>query len=48
MASQETNNGVTVRVIQDYSVLTDKMIMRVDVLYAFAAVRPEWACRLPQ
>lgn len=46
MASQSTVNGVTVRVIRDYLPLTDKLLMRFDVLYGFAAVRPEWACRI--
>lgn len=46
MASQERQDGVSIRVIQDYIPLTDKMVMRVDVLYGFAAVRPEWATRL--
>ena len=46
MASQSTVNGITVRVIRDYLPLTDKMLMRIDVLYGFVAVRPEWACRI--
>jgi len=46
MVAQETVDGITVRVIRDYTVLTDKLIMRLDVLYGFAAVRPEWACRI--
>jgi len=46
MASQSTVNGITVRVIRDYLPLTDKMLMRIDVLYGFVAVRPEWACRV--
>lgn len=46
MIGQETVDGITVRVIRDYAILTDKMIMRLDVLYGHAAVRPEWACRV--
>lgn len=46
MASQSTVNDITVRVIRDYLPLTDKMVMRLDVLYGFTAVRPEWACRV--
>jgi len=46
MIGQETVNGVTVRVWQGSQILTDKMILRVDCLYGFKAVRPEWACRL--
>jgi len=46
MASQSTVNGITVRAVQDYTIYTDKMVLRLDVLYGFAAVRPEWACRI--
>lgn len=46
MAAQETVDGITVRIIRDFSVLTDKMIMRCDVLWGMANVRPEWACRI--
>lgn len=46
MASQSTVNGITVRVIRDYIPLTDKMLMRFDVLYGFVAVRPEWSVRI--
>lgn len=46
MAAQERQDGISIRVIQDYAPLTDKMIMRLDVLYGFTAVRPEWASRL--
>lgn len=46
MAAQETVDGMTIRVIRDYDVLTDKLIMRLDFLGGFAATRPEWATRL--
>ncbi len=46
MASQSTVDGITVRVIRDYLPLTDKMVMRLDVLYGFTTVRGEWACRI--
>ncbi len=46
IAAQETVGGITVRVIRDYAVLTDQLIMRLDVLYGFVAVRPEWACKV--
>lgn len=46
MAAQETYKGITMRVIRDYDVLTDKLIMRLDFLGGIAAVRPEWACRI--
>lgn len=46
MAAQETYKGITVRVIRDYDVLTDKLIMRIDFLGGIAAVRPEWGVRI--
>jgi hypothetical protein len=46
MAEQETVDGFTVRVWMDANILTDKMILRLDFLGGFAAVRPEWACVL--
>lgn len=46
MVGQETVDGMTIRVLRNYDILTDKMIMRLDFLGGFAAVRPEWACRI--
>lgn len=47
MASQSTSDGgFTIRVIRDYDVLTDKLIMRLDFLGGMVAVRPEWSCRM--
>lgn len=48
MAAQETVNGITVRVWQDSIILTDKKVMRFDVLWGVTAVRPEWAVRITQ
>ena len=47
MAEQQRVEGVSIRIIQDYIPLTDKLIMRVDLLYGFTATRPEWAVKLP-
>lgn len=46
MVGQETVDGMTVRVWMDSAILTDKMILRLDFLGAFCAVRPEWATRI--
>jgi len=47
MAAQATSDGgFTIRVIRDYTVLTDKLIMRLDFLGGFAPVRPEWGVRI--
>lgn len=46
MVGQETMDGITVRIIEDYDVLKDRMILRADVLWGMAVVRPEWASRI--
>lgn len=46
MVGQETMDDITVRIVQDYDVLKDRMVMRADVLWGLANVRPEWACRI--
>lgn len=46
MVGQETVDGMTLRVWMDSNILTDKMIMRIDFLGGFRAVRPEWACKI--
>lgn len=38
--------GVAIRFIKDYNVMTDQSPARVDILYGWAAVRPELACRV--
>lgn len=47
MAAQETYEGITIRVVSQYDIFTDKSIMRFDFLGGLANVRPEWAVRLP-
>lgn len=46
MVAQQRVDGMTVRIWMDSIILTDKMIMRIDFLGAFAAVRPEWSSRI--
>jgi len=46
LVGQETVDGITVRIVRDYDVTNDKLIMRADVLWGMANVRPEWASRL--
>jgi hypothetical protein len=36
-------DGVSMRMIEAYDVMSDSLITRLDILYGFAAVRPEWA-----
>jgi hypothetical protein len=43
-AARETFDGVSMRTIQSYDVTNDRLITRLDILYGYAPVRPEWAC----
>jgi hypothetical protein len=38
--------GISLRVIRDYLIMSDQEPVRVDVLYGWAALRPELACRI--
>lgn len=42
MIGQETVDGMTIRVVRDYDIKTDKLIMRLDFLGGFQVVRGEW------
>lgn len=46
MVGQETYEGTTVRIVRQYDIASDKLILRADVLWGLANVRPEWACRV--
>ena len=37
-------DGVSMRMITAYDVMSDNLITRMDILYGYAAIRPEWAC----
>lgn len=38
--------GVAIRFVKDYNVMSDQSPARLDILYGWAAVRPEMACRV--
>lgn len=42
-AHRENQDGISVRLVTAYNISTDQMITRLDVLYGWAAVRPEWS-----
>lgn len=46
MASRQVHNGMSLRIIRQYDINQDRMPTRCDILYGFAAIRPEMACRL--
>jgi hypothetical protein len=46
-AHREQQDGVSMRMVTAYNVSTDQFITRMDVLYGYLWVRPEWACVIP-
>ena len=46
LVATQTVDGITVNLVRDFDVLTREVITRLDVLYGFDAVRPEWSTRL--
>lgn len=45
-AAREVLDGISMRIIRDYAVLSDKLITRIDILYGYKTLRPEFACRI--
>lgn len=43
-AAREEFDGISMRMVTDYFIGTDQLITRLDVLYGFLWIRPEWAC----
>lgn len=43
---RRTQDGLSMRVWQASDIRNDELLMRIDILYGMAALRPEWACRL--
>ena len=43
-AAREAFDGVSMRMVTDYMIGTDQLITRLDVLYGYLWIRPEWAC----
>lgn len=45
-ASRQNLDGISIRVARQWDVNNDNMPCRLDVLYGYEAIRPEWACRI--
>lgn len=45
LVATQTVDGITVNLVRDFDIKTREVITRIDVLYAFDAVRPEWSTR---
>jgi hypothetical protein len=39
-------DGLSLRVWQGSDIRNDELLMRLDILYGWKALRPEWACRI--
>lgn len=39
-------DGISLRVWQASDIRNDEMLTRIDLLYGYAAIRPQWACRI--
>jgi|SRR5579859_259659 len=46
-AAREAFDGLSMRMVTAYAVLTDEFITRMDILYGYLYVRPEWAVVVP-
>jgi hypothetical protein len=44
--SRRVQDGLSMRVWQASDIRNDELLMRIDILYGMAALRPEWACRM--
>lgn len=42
--ARESFDGVSMRMVTDYFIGSDQLITRLDVLYGYLWIRPEWAC----
>lgn len=45
-ARREVVDGISLRLVRDYDINNDNLPCRVDVLYGYKTLRPEWATRL--
>jgi hypothetical protein len=43
---RRTYDGLSIRVWQDSDIRNDELLTRIDILYGYAAIRPEWACAI--
>jgi hypothetical protein len=44
--ASDPESGLSIRVVRAYDINSDQIPCRLDVLYGWAAMRPEWACRI--
>jgi len=42
----KTYDGLSIRLWQASDIRNDEMLTRIDILYGYKAIRPQWACRI--
>lgn len=45
-AAREVMDGISMRIVSDYNITNDEIPTRIDILYGYKTLRPEWACRV--
>lgn len=45
-AARETYDGISLRMVTDYAVLSDQFITRLDILFGSLLIRPEWVVKV--
>lgn len=45
-AAREVMDGLSIRMVRQYDINNDNFPTRLDILYGWATLRPEWACRV--
>lgn len=45
-AAREVYDGISLRVVRNFDIVNDKFPCRIDVLFGYKAIRPEWAVRM--
>ena len=45
-AAREVMDGISMRIVRDYSISADTFPTRIDVLYGYKTIRPDLACRI--
>lgn len=44
--SRQTMDGLSISIKRQYDINNDNIPARIDILYGYEAIRPEWACRI--
>ena len=45
-SAREVFDGISLRIVRQFDIVNDKFPCRIDVLFGYKTLRPEWACRV--